>query len=259
MVSAYLSGNSVLAPWLVRPIHRQDAPMRLICLPHAGGGASSFHPLAALLPREVEMLTVQLPGRESRLSEPPFRRMEPLIDALTDAIAPLLDRPYALFGHSMGALIAYELSRAFERKRLPLPRTTIVSGRRAPTVPNTEAPLHRLSDDQFVEALVARYDAIPKVIRDEPELMALFLPVLKADFEVFETHHHSGTRPLDCALAIYGGRSDPQTQQMAGWADLYGGPCRTRLFDGGHFYLADQRRALAEALAEDVLGAVAVF
>jgi len=233
--------------------------MRLICLPHAGGGASGFHPLAALLPRDIEMLTVQLPGRESRLGEPPFRRMEPLIDALTDAVAPLLDRPYALFGHSMGALIGYELGRAFERKRLPLPRTMIVSGRRSPTVPNTEAPLHRLPDDRFVEALVARYDAIPKVIRDEPELMALFLPVLKADFEVFESHHHTETRPLDCALAIYGGRSDPQTRQMAGWADLYSGPCRTRLFDGGHFYLADQRRALAEALAEDVLGAVAVI
>ena len=142
MVSAYLSGNSVLPPWLVRPIHRPDAAMRLICLPHAGGGASSFHPLAALLPRDIEMLTVQLPGRESRLSEPPFRRMAPLVDALTDAIAPLLDdKPYALFGHSMGALIAYELGRAFERERLPLPRTTIVSGRRAPSVPNTEAPL----------------------------------------------------------------------------------------------------------------------
>ena len=259
MVSTYTSGNSVLPPWLVRPIHRPDAEMRLICLPHAGGGASGFHPLAALLPRDVEMLTVQLPGRESRLSEPPFRRMEPLIDRLSDAVAPLLDRPYALFGHSMGALIAYELSRSFERERLPLPRTTIVSGRRAPTVPNTEAPLHRLPDDQFVEALVARYDAIPKVIRDEPELMALFMPVLKADFEVFETHRHAESSPLDGALAIYGGRADPQTRQMEGWAELYAGPCRTRLFDGGHFYLADQRRALADALAEDVLGAVAVF
>ena len=87
MVSAYLSGNSVLPPWLVRPIHRPDAAMRLICLPHAGGGASSFHSLAALLPRDIEMLTVQLPGRESRLSEPPFRRMAPLIDALTDAVS----------------------------------------------------------------------------------------------------------------------------------------------------------------------------
>ena len=231
--------------------------MRLICLPHAGGGASSFHALAALLPSDVEMLTVQLPGRESRLSEPPFRRMAPLIDALTGAVAPLLDRPYALFGHSMGALIAYELGRAFERQRLPLPRTTIVSGRRAPSVPNTEAPLHRLPDEQFVEALVARYDAIPKVIRDEPELMALFMPVLKADFEVFETHRCAETTPLDCALAIYGGRADPQTRQMEGWTDLYAGPCRTRLFDGGHFYLADQRRALAQALAEDALDAVA--
>ena len=233
--------------------------MRLICLPHAGGGASSFHALAALLPRDVEMLTVQLPGRESRLSEPPFRRMPALIDALTDAVAPLLDRPYAVFGHSMGALVAYELGCALERQRLPLPRTTIVSGRRAPTVPNTESPLHLLPDNRFVEALIARYDAIPKVILDEPELMALFLPVLKADFELFETHRHAETPPLDGALALYGGRADPQTKQMEGWTDLYAGPCRTRLFDGGHFYLADQRRALAEALAEDVLGAVAVF
>ncbi len=260
MVSAYPNGNSVLPPWLVRPIHRPDAAMRLICLPHAGGGASSLHSLAALLPRDIEMLTVQLPGRESRLGEPPFRRMAPLIDALAEAAAPLLDdKPYALFGHSMGALVAYELGRAFERERLPLPRTTIVSGRRAPSVPNTEAPLHPLPDDQFVDALIARYDAIPKVIRDEPELMALFMPVLKADFEVFETHRHADTPPLDGALAIYGGRADPQTQQMGGWADLYAGPCRTRLFDGGHFYLADQRRALADALAEDVLGAVAVL
>jgi medium-chain acyl-[acyl-carrier-protein] hydrolase len=260
MVSAYLSGNSVLPPWLVRPIHRPDAAMRLICVPHAGGGASSFHSLAALLPRDIEMLTVQLPGRESRLSEPPFRRMAPLIDALTDATVPLLgDKPYALFGHSMGALIAYELGRAFERERLPLPRTTIVSGRRAPSVPNTESPLHLLPDDQFVDALIARYDAIPKVIRDEPELMALFMPVLKADFEVFETHRHVDAPPLEGALAIYGGRADPQTRQMEGWTELYSGACRTRLFDGGHFYLADQRRALADALAEDVLGAVAVF
>jgi len=230
--------------------------MRLICLPHAGGGASSFHHLAALLPSDIEMLAVQLPGRESRLSEAPFRRMAALIDALSKGINGWLEKPYSLFGHSMGALIAFELGREIRRRGLPLPRTTIVSGRRSPTVPNTERPLHLLPDDAFVDALVERYDAIPKVIRDEPELMALFMPVLKADFEIFESHHHVDEPPLASALGIYGGRADPQTRQMDGWANLYAGAARTRLFDGGHFYLADQRRALADALAEDVLAAV---
>ena len=230
--------------------------MRLICLPHAGGGASSFHHLAALLPRQIEMLAVQLPGRESRLSEAPFRRMDALIDALSKGITGWLEKAYSLFGHSMGALIAFELSRELRRRNLPLPRTTIVSGRRAPTEPTTESPLHVLPDTAFINELVARYDAIPKVILEEPELMALFLPVLKADFEVFETHEYVDAPRLECALGIYGGRSDPQTPQMDGWAGLYEGPCRKRLFDGGHFYLADQRRALADALAEDVLAAV---
>lgn len=248
----------MLTPWLIRPLQRPDAAMRLICLPHAGGGASAFHHLGALLPQDVEMLAVQLPGRESRLGERPIRRMQPLVDALLVGIEPLLDRPYALFGHSMGALIAFELGLELRRRDLPLPRTTIVSGRRAPTVPNTEAPLHLLSDKAFIDALVARYDAIPKVIRDEPELMALFLPVLKADFEIFETHEHAGEPPLDCLLSIYGGRADPQTREMSGWTPLYKGPSRTRLFYGGHFYLAEQRRALANALAEDVLEAVAM-
>lgn len=230
--------------------------MRLICLPHAGGGASSFHHLAALLPNDIEMLAVQLPGRESRLSEAPFRRMDALIDALSKGINGWLEKPYSLFGHSMGALIAFELGREIRRCGLPLPRTTVVSGRRSPTVPNTETPLHLLPDAAFVDALVERYDAIPKVIRDEPELMALFMPVLKADFEIFETHGHVDEPPLACALGVYGGRADPQTRQMDGWVSLYAGPTRTRLFDGGHFYLADQRRALADALAEDVLAAV---
>jgi surfactin synthase thioesterase subunit len=153
----------------------------------------------------------------------------------------------------MGALVAFELARALRRQGAPLPGSIIVSGRRAPTVPSNEAPLHELPDEAFVQALTRRYDAIPKVIRDEPDLMALFIPVMKADFATFETHVHRDEPPLPCALATYGGRDDPQTCQMDGWRDLFAGPCRTRLFDGGHFYLAGDRRAVAAALEQDVL------
>jgi medium-chain acyl-[acyl-carrier-protein] hydrolase len=242
--------------WLTCPQPRPAAALRLICFPHAGGGAAAFHPFAALLPDSIEMTAVQLPGRETRLAETPYRQMGPLIEALLAGIRDSLVEPYALFGHSMGALVAFELCRALRRAGMPLPQTVVVSGRRSPTVPNTEAPLHVLDDQAFVDALVARYDAIPKVIRDEPELMSLFIPVMKADFATFETYTHTDEPPLACALAIYGGRDDPQTDQMAGWANLFAGPCLTRQFDGGHFFLAEQRRAVAAALAEDVLATV---
>jgi medium-chain acyl-[acyl-carrier-protein] hydrolase len=231
----------------------------LICFPHAGGGATAFFALASSLPETIELRAIQLPGRETRLGEAPFTRLPLLIDALADALNDSLREPYALFGHSLGALIAFELGRELRRRGVPLPGTLIVSGRRAPTVKVSEPPLHTLPDRAFVAELRRRYDAIPRVILDEPELMALFLPALKADFALFETHEHRDEPRLDCALGIYGGAADPQTAEMEGWAELVVGPCRRRRFDGGHFYLAERaerRAALAAALAEDVLAGV---
>ena len=243
-------------PWLTCPQPRPEAAIRLISFPHAGGGAASFYQLAALLPAQIELRPVQLPGRESRLAEPPYKRLPELVAALADALREVACGPYAFFGHSMGALIAFELAREFRRRKLALPQTIVVSGRRAPTVSNREPPLHPLPDAEFVAELVRRYDAIPRIIRDEPELMALFVPVLKADFAVFETHRHRDEEELCCRLGIYGGTDDPQTGEMDGWAELVTGAVRRRRFDGGHFYFMqgpDQRRALATALAEDVL------
>jgi surfactin synthase thioesterase subunit len=248
----------VHASWLVCPQPRPQAASRILCLPHAGGGASSFHAFASLLPDSIETLAVQLPGRETRIAEPAFHDMRQLIDAVLEGIQNALVPPYAFFGHSMGALVAFELGRELRRNGLPLPTSIIVSGRRAPTVPNTEAPLHVLSDRDFIAALVRCYDAIPAVIRNEPELMALFVPILKADFATFETHVHQDEPPLECAVAMYGGRSDPQTAQMTGWADLFSGAARTRLFHGGHFYLAERRKAVAKAIAEDAFALAAV-
>ncbi len=242
--------------WLTCPQPRPQAVHRLICFPHAGGGAALFYPFAALLPPSIEMLAVQLPGREARLSEPPFRRMDPLVDALLDATRNQVRATFSFFGHSMGALVAFELTRAMRRNGLALPQTVVVSGRRAPTIPQLEDPLHVLPDAAFVDALVRRYDAIPAVIRNEPELLAMFVPVLKADFATFETHVHRDEPRLECGLAMYGGRDDPQTAQMGGWVDLFEGPSMTRAFDGGHFYLTEHRRALATALAEDILASV---
>ena len=211
-----------------------------------------FHPFAALLPPAIALGAVQLPGREARLGEPPFTRMAPLITAMADALAPALQQPTAFFGHSMGALLAYELARELVRRGDPPPVSLIVSGRRAPTFEGHEAPLHPLPDDAFVAELVRRYDAIPQAILAERDLMALFLPILKADFAVFETHRHADGAALPCPIAIYGGDADPQTAEMEGWAALCAGPARRRVFPGGHFYLVQQRQAVAAALADDL-------
>lgn len=214
-----------------------------------------FVPLAGLLPEAIQLQAILLPGREARFREPAHSRMTSLIAALADALPPALTGRFALFGHSMGALIAFELTRELRRRGLPLPETLIVSGRRAPDLVIDERPLHLLPDEAFIAEIQARYGGIPQMILDEPELMALFLPTLKADFSVFETHRFVPEPPLPCALAFYGGDADPQSAPAAsgGWSDLVAGPSWRRLFPGGHFYLNEQRGALAGALADDLL------
>lgn len=249
-------GNAdVSGSWWTVPIRRPNAELQLYCLPHAGGGASMFVPLAALLPEAIQLRAVLLPGREARFREPAHDRMGSLVGALADALTPEPAERYALFGHSMGALVAFELARELRRRGRPLPEALIVSGRRAPDLVLDERPLHLLPDQAFIAEIQARYGGIPQLILDEPELMALFLPTLKADFAVFETHRFVPEPPLDCALAFYGGDSDPQSAPAAsaGWTGLVSGPTSRRLFPGGHFYLTEQRGALARALAEDLV------
>ena len=244
--------------WWTVPIRRPSAELQLFCLPHAGGGAAMFVPLASLLPEAIQLQAILLPGREARFREPAHARMTPLIVALADALAPGLAGRYALFGHSMGALVAFELARELRRRGQRLPELLIVSGRRSPDLVLDERPLHLLSDQAFVAEIQARYGGIPQMILDEPELMALFLPTLKADFAVFETHRFVPEPPLACALTFYGGDADPQSAPAAsaGWSSLVAGPTSRRIFPGGHFYLNEQRGALADALAEDLLARV---
>lgn len=232
--------------WLVEPQPQPNATLRLFCFPYAGGGAAAFVPWRRLLPPTVALHVVQLPGRESRLREPAYRRMTPLVDALAPVLAPLLDRPYAFFGHSMGALVAFESARALRRRGAPLPVSLMVSGRRAPQLPDRASPLHPLDDAAFVQAMIQRYNGIPRLILDEPELMEIFLPILRADVELFESYVADDEAPLATPIVAFGGESDPHAtlDELRAWQEQSSAGFRLRSFPGDHFYLQPQREAL---------------
>ncbi|NCC37590.1 MAG: thioesterase, partial [Chloroflexia bacterium] len=222
----------------------------------AGAGAVVYRPWRQALPSRVALSIVQLPGRETRLREDPVRRMELLIEALTEAVAPLAARPYALFGHSMGALVAFELARALRRIGLPLPVCLFVSGRRAPQLPETEPHVHQLADGPFVGAMVRRYNAIPRVILEDVELLRLFLPTLRADLELIETYTYTSAAPLGCPIIAFGGESDVRatTDDLAAWRAQTAAGFEVMQFPGGHFYLQTERHALIDQIVRALGG-----
>src|SRR5262245_31979426 len=160
-------------PWFYTPQPRPHARLRLFCFPYAGGGVSTYRSWPNYLPADVEVCSIRLPGRDDRMGEKPFANLPALVDALAVGLRPRLAAPYAFYGHSMGALIAFELARHLRHRSENLPVHLFVSARRAPQVPSHEAPCHQLTDSEFVDTLVRRYNGIPKIILAEPELMKL--------------------------------------------------------------------------------------
>lgn len=240
---------SVRSPWL--PYHRPDprAELRLFCFAYAGGGASVFNPWRARLPAGVELCAVQLPGRETRLSETPFRRIEPLVEAVEQGLRPYFDLPFLLFGHSMGARVAFELCRSRRRRDASLPVHLIASGCRAPQIPRTDPHVHALPDDRFAEE-VLRLGGVPAAVFENPELRELFVPILKSDFAVVERYEYREDEPLATPITAFGGTDDPKAtrDEVEGWRAQTTKAFATRVFEGGHFFLQSRRDELLETL-----------
>lgn len=228
--------------------------MRLFCFPYAGGGASIFRTWHDRLPQEVEICPVQLPGREGRLLEPPFSDLSTLIDELAVALSSFLDMPYVFFGHSMGALISFELTRHLRQmKHHPLPAHLFVSGRRAPQILDPDPPTSHLPDAEFVEEL-RRLKGTPEEVLENEELLHLLMPVIRADFHLCETHTYIHGYPLECPITAFGGLYDTEVprQMIAAWKEQTSSAFRLRFFDGGHFFLHKERDALLAALLQDL-------
>lgn len=234
------------------PPRQPSANLLTFCLPYAGGGASNFKNWQPRLQGLTDVCPILLPAREARFRDPPYRRMQPLVDAIVDALQPNLDRPFALFGHSMGALIAFEVARKLERMVGTRQKELVclfVSGSRPPHATWSDAGIYTLPDADFLACLHDRYHAIPDVVRDNPELAQIVLPALRADFELLETYRCEDTSPLVCPIVAYGGARDSTVtaDELGTWCRYTTAPFRSRLFPGDHFFL---RTAESDLLAD---------
>ena len=225
-------------PWLPGYKENPGARMRLFCFPYAGGNAASFRPWASLLPSSVHVTPVQPPGRGERLAEPPFKQLPDMIEALGPTLLPFLNKPFAFFGHSMGALIGFELTRWLRRTKNPMPVHLLVSGRRAPQFAEEELPSYDLPEGEFIERL-RELNGTPQEVLDHPELMQLMLPLLRADFEVCETYQLKVEPALNTPLAVFGGVGDTEAppERLEPWREHTTSSFSLHMFRGDHFFI----------------------
>ena len=232
------------------------AEVLLFCFAHAGGGAAFYRPWPAVLGPDIEVCPVVLPGREARRRELPYTRMAQLVEPLFDALLSRADRPFVLFGHSMGAAVAYEMARRFSVVPAGGPCCLVVSGRQPPHRPARHPPIHRLPQDEFV-ARVSALDGTPAEVLRDKELLAAFLPSLRADFELNETYVPAPHPRLAIPVWAFVGDEDPLVEppDMLAWGEVTTGPFDTRVFSGGHFYAQGARPEVLVAVREAVAAA----
>lgn len=248
--------STAATAWIQRPAPLAAPRLRLFLLPHAGGGASFFRAWAKALPPHVEACAVQLPGRENRLMEPPFTRIEPLVEALADATAPLRDRPWAVLGHSNGALIAFEWARLLRARGEALPVHLFASGRRAPDVPLQRPPTANLPDDEFIADL-RQLGGVPDAVLENQELLQIVLPLLRADVSLNEAYAFRPDAPLDVPITGLCGVQDEKATRdvMEPWERHTSRGFSLRLFPGDHFFLFGPGGAAVQEAVRDDLAA----
>jgi medium-chain acyl-[acyl-carrier-protein] hydrolase len=249
-----------MTPWLIypqtnglptnAPPTNSTAKFRLFCFPYSGAGASIFRTWATPLAPHIEVVAVQLPGRETRRKEPLFSNLPALIQALTPALLPYIDRPFAFFGHSVGALISFEVARQLRRSGHLSPSYLVVSGRPAPQLPSTTPPIHHLPDVDFLAEL-QRYNGTPAIVLENADVMNVFMPILRADLAINETYVYQPEAPFNFPIAAFGGLQDIQVSQSAlsGWGEQTSADFKIELLSGNHFFLKEQKTAILQHIS----------
>lgn len=201
----------------------------------------------------VELYLVHLPGRDRRIREPLHDQLFPLVDYLTDGLLPYLDRPFAFFGHSMGGLLSFEVVRQLRRLHAPQPKHLFISARRPPQKLDPHTHLYQLPGNEFLKATENLYGALPDVIKQDPEMLNLFLTIMRADLTMLGTYQYVEGPPLDCPISVYGGLQDQSVAQdeLNDWRDLTTSSFALAMFPGDHYYIQNARTAVVQQLALD--------
>ncbi|HEX7175429.1 MAG TPA: thioesterase II family protein [Pyrinomonadaceae bacterium] len=239
--------------WFTTPEPNPQAELRLFCFPYAGGGETIFRRWPSHLPSTIEVCAAQLPGRGRRMKEPPRTRLSTLAREIADAARPYLDKPFALFGHSMGAVIAFELARLLRRETGTAPLRLFVSGHRAPQIPKSVPSIHNLPEEDFFEEL-RRFNGTPAEVLEHRELMGLMLPLLRADFELIETYTYTDAEPLDCPITAFGGERDVSVSraELERWREQTAANFFLHMFEGDHFFLNEAGPRLLQIIRRDL-------
>ena len=229
-------------PWFPQLNLNPSAKLRLFCLPYAGGSSYIYDRWSNFLPNTVEICPIELPGRRKRFIESPYQDLNPLLLDLSAALLPYLDNPFVFFGHSMGGLVSFELTRLLRQKYNISPVHLFISACRATQLPKSKPDIHHLSDRAFTQEVI-RLGGTPQAILDNKEMMELILPTLKADFKVIETHVYRPQTPLDVPLTVFGGDSDTEVtlEELAAWQEQTTADFELKMFSGGHFFIESKR------------------
>jgi medium-chain acyl-[acyl-carrier-protein] hydrolase len=242
-----------LSPWIKIFNPRSRICLRLFCFPYCGGGASFYKSWADFAPPGIEICAIQLPGRENRFFENLIDNMDVVSLSLVKGIIPLLDQPFVFFGHSMGALLSFELAHKLNILGFSTPLHLFVSGRQAPNIPVTPPYRHTMSDVELIKEL-SNFNGTPEAILSEPDLLNIFMPILRADFSIVETYTYRHTDALDCPITAFGGLHDTTVpiDQLSFWKEITRGPFRIKPFPGNHFYLKDFSSAILKEIFYDL-------
>lgn len=248
-----MSINPKQTPWLSYYKPNSKATVRLFCFPYLGGGIHVFRPWTIKLPRFIEVCAIQLPGRGSRLEEPSLSRMTTLVKTLSSIISGYLNKPFAFFGHSMGALVGFELARELRASYQVEPTHLFVSGSCAPDNLKKEKTIYNLDDSDFLREIRHLHE-IPDETFEQPELVELVLPALRADFAIYQTYAYKSQARLGCPISAFGGRQDPGVSKscLNGWRKQTTSDFSVEMFPGDHFFLTSSQSALLRSITRSL-------